>query len=56
MFIKIQHNVKIELTKIYLLKSIDRQFVNNVFDKFYKQKQIKYINQSTLYEYSIFVI
>ena len=44
MFIEIQFNVKIELTKIYLLKLVDRQFVNNVFDKFYKQKRMKYIN------------
>ena len=56
MFIKIQLNVKIKSTKIYLLKLIDQQFVNDVFDKLHKQKQIKYINQSTFYKYSIFVI
>ena len=56
MFIEIQSNAKIESTKIYLLKSINRQFVNDVFDKLYKQERIKYINQSTFYEYPIFVI
>ena len=33
MFIEIQSNVKIELAKIYLLKLVNRQFVDNVFDK-----------------------
>ena len=44
MFIEIRFNVKIKLTKVYLLKLVNRQFVDNVFDKFYKQKRIKYIN------------
>ena len=56
MFINIQFKIKIELTKIYLLKSVDRKFVNKVFDKLYKQKQMKYINQSTSHKYSIFIV
>ena len=44
MFIDIQFNVKIKTTKVYLLKSIDRQFVNKVFDKFHKQERMKYFN------------
>ena len=56
MFIDIQFEVKIELTKIYLLRLADRKFVNKIFDKLYEQKRIKYINQFILYEYSIFVV
>ena len=56
MFINIQFNVKIKTTKVYSLKSIDRQFVDEAFNKFYKQKRMKYFNQSTSHNYSIFVI
>ena len=56
MFINIQFNVKIKTTKIYSLKLINRQFVNEAFNKLYKQKRIKYFNQSTSHNYSIFVI
>ena len=56
MFIDIQSNVKIKTTKIYLLKLIDRQFVNETFNKFHKQKRMKYFNQLISHNYSIFVI
>ena len=56
MLINLKSNTKVETTKIYLLKSIDRKFVNKIFDKLHKQERIKFNNQFTLHNYSIFVI
>ena len=54
--IEIKSDVKIEVVKIYSLKLANRKIVNEVFDKLHAQKRIKYISQSTSYEYSIFVV
>ena len=56
MFIDFKLNAKIEAAKIYLLDFIDRKFVDEIFDKLYKQNRIKFNNQFTVYDYLIFVI
>ena len=56
MSIEIKSNVKIKATKMYSLRFADRKLMNEVFDKLHAQKRMKYINQFTSHEYSIFAI
>ena len=54
--IEIKSNVKIETTKIYLLSLVDKKLINDTFNKLHAQRRMKYINQFTSHEYSIFAI
>ena len=56
MSIDVKFNVKIEIVKIYSLKFTNHKIMNEIFDKLYVQKRMKYINQFTLYEYLMFVV
>ena len=56
MSIEFRLETKIETFKIYSLKSINRDFVDEVFDKLYTQNRIKYITQFISHDYSIFVV
>ena len=56
MFIEIKFDAKIETIKIYSLKFVDQKIMNEIFDKLHAQKRMKYINQFTSYEYSMFVV
>ena len=56
MSIKFRSKVKIEAIKIYSLKSINRQFVDEICNKLHIQDRMKYITQSISYNYSIFVV
>ena len=56
MSINIQSETKIEAAKVYFLNSVDRQYVDEIFDKLHAQKRMKYIIQSTFHDYSIFVV
>ena len=56
MLINFKSNVKIETTKVYPLKPSDRKFVNEIFDKLHEQDRMKFNNQPTLHDYSVFVI
>ena len=56
MSIEFRTKVKIETFKIYLLKLLNRDFVDEVFNKLYAQNRIKYITQFISHNYSIFVV
>ena len=56
MSINIFFDVKMKTIKIYSLKSTNREFVDEIFDKLYTQDRMKYITQSTSHDYSIFVV
>ena len=43
MSIEFRSKIKIKAFKIYLLKSINRDFVDEIFDKLHAQNRIKYI-------------
>ena len=56
MSIEFRSKVKIETIKIYLLKLVNRHFVDEIFNKLHAQNRIKYITQSISHNYSIFVV
>ena len=56
MSINFKSNAKIKIVKIYSLKFNDRKFVDEIFDKLHEQNRMKFINQFTFHDYSIFVI
>ena len=56
MLITLKSNAKIEATKIYLFEFENREFVDKEFDKLHDQERMKFSFQSTLFDWSIFVI
>ena len=56
MSINLKLEAKIEVFKVYSLKSNDRVFLNETFDKLYTQERIKYITQYIEHEYSVFMM
>ena len=56
MSIELQFDAKIVFSKIYSIDQIDKDFIDQKFDKFQRQKKLKYITQFTLFSYSMFVI
>ena len=56
MSIFIISNAKSKFAKIYLLSSENRRFVNKKFDLLHRQDKLSWINDSTLYAFSCFVI
>ena len=42
MSITLKLNVKINAAKVYLLKLVDREFLNKKFNKFHDQSRMKY--------------
>ena len=47
---------KSKVHKVYSLSSKDKAFVNKKFDKFYQQSKMKWTIESTLYDFSCFVM
>ena len=56
MLIKLQFDVKIVFSKMYSIDQIDKNFIDQKFDKFQRQKKLKYIIQFTLFNYLMFVV
>jgi len=56
MTIPLKPDTKVETTKIYPLKIRDREFVDEIFNKLYKERKIEYSNKPTPHDYPIFVI
>ena len=56
MFINFKIDVEVKSIKIYSLNYKNKKIVDNIFDKLHEQNKIKYITQSTSFNFSIFVI
>ena len=56
MLINTLTEVKSNLAKMYSLKSIDRQVINEEFDQLHKQEKMKWTTKVTSFVYSVFVI
>ena len=56
MSIELQFNAKIVFSKMYSIDQIDKNFIDQKFDKFQRQKKLKYITQFISFNYSMFVI
>ena len=56
MLIILKSNAKLKLVKIYLIKSKKRLIINVTFDKIHANDKITWVNQSTLFNFSIFVV
>lgn len=49
-------NIKIDTIKIYLLGLKDCNIINKMFNKLYEEGKLDWTSQSTLYNYSIFIL
>ena len=49
-------DVKIKTIEIYPLKPIDRQMVDDIFDKLHEQRRMEYTTQPTFHGYPVFVV
>ena len=56
MSIDLISNVKMQISKLYLLNKRNQKFVDKKFDKFHNQDKMSWIIKTTSHEYSIFVI
>ena len=56
MFIDLKSDVKSMLFKIYSFDQTNKNFIDQKFDKLQRQNKLKYITQSTSFNYSVFVI
>ena len=54
--IDILPDVKIKATKTYFLGPVDRQMVDDIFDKLHAQKRMEFISQPTFHGYPVFVV
>ncbi len=52
----LKSKIKIDATKVYLLDSADKEFLDQKFNKLYNQERMQFITQSTEFDWSIFVI
>ena len=56
MSIIIKSNAQMQIFKIYFLRLVDREIVNQTFDTLHAQNRIKYSKQFILFDYLVFVI
>ena len=55
-FIMLKFDATLTSFKIYFVDQMNKNFINKKFDKLQRQRKLKYIIQSTSFNYSIFVM
>ncbi len=56
MSITLVSETKISSARVYSLSTKDKKLINEIFDKLHKQYKLTWIKQSTLYDFSVFVV
>ncbi len=56
MSITLTFDAKISLTRVYSLSTKDKKLIDEIFDKLHEQHKLTWIEQSTLYDFSMFVV
>ena len=56
MFINFKTNAIAKSTKIYSFDHKNKKIINKTFNKLHKQEKMRYITQSTLFNYLMFVV
>lgn len=56
MSITLTLEIKILLTRVYSLSTKDKKLIDEIFDKLHEQHKLTWIEQSTLYDFSVFVV
>ncbi len=56
MWITLTLDAKISLTRVYSLSTKDKKLIDEIFDKLHKQHKLTWTEQSTLYDFSMFIV
>ena len=56
MLITIKLNTQMQIFKIYFLKFVDREIVNQIFNILYIQNRMKYFKQFIFFDYFVFIV
>ena len=56
MIISLKLDVKVEAARVYFLGVRDREFVDEVFDEFHKERKMEYSNKFMFHGYPVFVV
>ena len=56
MSINLKSNAALKFSKIYLLKFKNKAVIDETLNKFHNQRKMRFITQSTIFNYFVFVV